>query len=176
MVFGRRFDAEAHGRLGVGHGRAVMKRVVLRRMRRGLAARRATEAPVGTSFLVPLAEVYGNMGQTEDALTVLAEVRATASMDKAELHRLQGELLPTWAFPDASQAETSFLKALDIARSQQAKSWELRAATSLARWWQYQGKRQEAYNLLALVYGWFTEGFDTADLKDARTLLQELGG
>ncbi len=76
--------------------------------------------------------------------------------------------------PDASQAETCFHQALDIARSQQAKSWELRAATSLARLWQSQGKRQDAYDLLAPVYGWFTEGFDTADLKDAKALLEEL--
>ncbi len=71
--------------------------------------------------------------------------------------------------------EACFQTALDIARRQQAKSLELRAATSLARLWQSQGKRQEAYDLLAPVYGWFTEGFDTADLKEARALLDELG-
>ena len=71
-------------------------------------------------------------------------------------------------------AEAYFHQALDIARGQQAKSWELRAATSLARLWQTQGKRQEAYDLLAPVYAWFTEGFDTADLQDAKTLLDEL--
>jgi len=77
--------------------------------------------------------------------------------------------------PDTPQAETCFRQALDVARRQEAKSWELRAATSLAHLWQSQGKRQEAHDLLAPVYGWFTEGFDTADLKDARALLEELG-
>ncbi len=75
---------------------------------------------------------------------------------------------------NTAEAETCFHQALDVARSQQAKSWELRAATSLARLWQSQDKRQEAYDLLAPVYGWFTEGFDTADLQEAKTLLQEL--
>ena len=72
------------------------------------------------------------------------------------------------------EAETCFQQALAVARRQQAKSWELRAATSLARLWQQQGKRQEAYDLLAPVYGWFTEGFDTVDLQEARALLDEL--
>jgi predicted ATPase len=74
-----------------------------------------------------------------------------------------------------AQAETCFQHALDVARRQQAKSWELRAAMSLARLWQQQGKRAEARALLAPVYGWFTEGFDTADLQEAKTLLDELG-
>jgi predicted ATPase len=78
------------------------------------------------------------------------------------------------AVPDAAQAETCFHQALDVARQQQAKSWELRAATSLARLWQSQDKRQEAYDLLAPVYGWFTEGFDTADLQEAKALLEEV--
>jgi predicted ATPase len=73
-------------------------------------------------------------------------------------------------------AETSFQQALAIARRQQAKSWELRAATSLGRLWQQQGKRDEARELLAPIYGWFTEGFDTADLREAKALLEELGG
>ena len=75
-----------------------------------------------------------------------------------------------------AEAETCFHQALSIARCQQAKSWELRAATSLARLWQSQDKRQDAYDLLAPVYGWFTEGFDTADLIDAKALLDELEG
>ncbi len=75
---------------------------------------------------------------------------------------------------DMPQAETCFHQALDIARRQQAKSWELRAAMSLARLWQSQGKRQDAHDLLAPVYNWFTEGFDTADLKEAKTLLDQL--
>jgi predicted ATPase len=92
----------------------------------------------------------------------------------AELSRLKGALLLQQAIPDAAQAEACFQQALDVARQQQAKSWELRAATSLARLWQSQGKRQEAYDVLAPVYHWFTEGFDTADLQEAKTLLDQL--
>ena len=79
------------------------------------------------------------------------------------------------AVPDAAQAEACFQQALAIARRQQAKSWELRAAMSLSRLWQQQGKRAEARELLAPIYGWFTEGFDTADLQEAKALLEELG-
>ena len=79
------------------------------------------------------------------------------------------------AVPDVPQAEARFQQALAIARRQQAKSWELRAATSLACLWQQQGKRAEAYDLLAPIYGWFTDGFDTADLQEARALLEALG-
>src|SRR5207342_2185886 len=93
-----------------------------------------------------------------------------------EAYRLQGELLLRQATPDAAQVEASFREALDIARRQQAKSWELRAAMSLSRLWQQQGKRDEARQLLAPIYGWFTEGFDTADLQEAKALLEELGG
>ena len=93
----------------------------------------------------------------------------------ADLHRLRGELLLTRSVSrDAAEAEASFQKSLDVARRQQAKSWELRTATSLARLWRDQGKASEARDLLAPVYGWFTEGFDTADLKDAKALLDEL--
>ena len=93
---------------------------------------------------------------------------------EAEIHRLKGELLLQQNSDNQAEAETCFHHALEIARNQQAKSFELRAATSLARLWQQQGKRQEAHDLLAPVYGWFTEGFDTADLKDAKALLHEL--
>ena len=92
----------------------------------------------------------------------------------AELYRLKGALLLQQAVPDASEAERWFQQALGLARSQQAKAWELRAAMSLARLWQQQGKCIEARALLAPVYGWFTEGFDTADLQDAKALLEEL--
>ena len=92
----------------------------------------------------------------------------------AEVYWLKGELLLQQAIPDEAQAETCWHQALDIARYQQAKSWELRAAVSLARLWQRQGKRVEAYALLAPVYGWFTEGFDTADLQEAQALLDTL--
>jgi predicted ATPase len=83
---------------------------------------------------------------------------------------VHGELL-LQAIPDEPAAEACFQRALDVARSQQAKSWELRIAISLARLWQRQGKRTDAHQLLAEVYGWFTEGFDTADLREARALL-----
>jgi predicted ATPase len=114
-------------------------------------------------------------------LTALAEALAgtettEARFSAAELSRLQGALLLQQAVPDAAQAEACFQQALAIARQQQAKSWELRAATSLARLWQSQGKRAEAHALLAPIYGWFTEGFDTADLQDAKALLEELAG
>ena len=94
---------------------------------------------------------------------------------EAEIHRLKGELLLQQNSDNQAEAETCFHHALEIARNQQAKSFELRAATSLAHLWQEQGKRQEAHDLLAPVYGWFTEGFDTADLQDAKALLDALG-
>ena len=90
------------------------------------------------------------------------------------MYRLKGELLLQQAILDEAQAETCFNQALDIARHQQAKSLELRAALSLSRLWQRQGKHAEAQQMLAEVYDWFTEGFDTADLQEARALLQEL--
>ena len=93
---------------------------------------------------------------------------------EAELYRLKGALLLKLAVPDVPQGEDCFHKAIDIARQQQAKSLELRAATSLAKLWQSQDKRKEAYDLLASVYGWFTEGFDTVDLQEAKALLNEL--
>ena len=91
-----------------------------------------------------------------------------------ELYRLKGELLLMQQSPDPIEAEACFQQALAIARSQRAKSPELLAAMSLARLWQQQGKWQKAYELLAPVYEWFTEGFDTADLKEAKALLEEL--
>ena len=94
----------------------------------------------------------------------------------AEVYRIKGILLLQQGMSDASQAEPCFHKALSVARHQHAKSWELRAATSLARLWQSQAKRQDAYDLLAPIYGWFTEGFDTADLQEAKGLLEELSG
>jgi predicted ATPase len=93
---------------------------------------------------------------------------------EAELHRLKGQLLLQSAVSDVARAETYFHQALTLARRQQAKSLELRAAMSLARLWQQQGKRQDAHDLLAPVYHWFTEGFDTADLQDAKALLAAL--
>ena len=95
---------------------------------------------------------------------------------EAELYRLKGTLLLARSAEQHAEAETCFQQALTVARHQQAKSWELRAAMSLSRLWQQQGKWQEAYDLLAPIYGWFTEGFDTPDLQDARALLEELAG
>jgi predicted ATPase len=94
---------------------------------------------------------------------------------EAELYRLKGELLLVRSAENHGKAEACFQQALTVARRQQAKAWELRAATSLSRLWQHQGKRQEAYDLLVPVYGWFTEGFDTADLQEAKALLEALG-
>jgi predicted ATPase len=145
----------------------------------GLAAFRAAGAEISRSRdLGLLAEAYGEMGQTEEGLTVLAE--ALAVVDKtgeryweAELHRLKGELLLRRASP-TEEAEACFRQALAVAQHQQAKSLELRAAMSLARLWQHQGKRAAAHALLVPIYGWFTEGFDTPDLQEAKALLEEL--
>jgi predicted ATPase len=127
-----------------------------------------------------LADVHGYVGQIEEGLHMLAEALAEGRRHgiryyEAELYRLNGELLlRQQAVPNVHQAEACFRQALDIARHQQAKSLELRAATSLVRLWQYQGKRHEARQLLAEIYEWFTEGFDTADLQEAKALLTEL--
>jgi predicted ATPase len=93
---------------------------------------------------------------------------------EADLHRIAGEVALKSPEPDAAKAEAYFERALAVARQQQAKSLELRAAMSMARLWRDQGKRQQARELLAPVYGWFTEGFDTLDLKEAKALLEEL--
>jgi predicted ATPase len=95
---------------------------------------------------------------------------------EAEVCRLQGVLLLRQPETPQAEAEARFQRALDVAHRQQAKSLELRAAMSLGRLWQQQGKRDEAHDLLAPIYGWFTEGFDTADLQEAKALLEELGG
>ena len=93
---------------------------------------------------------------------------------EAEVHRMAGEIALMSPEPDAAKAEAYFERALAVARQQEAKSWELRASMSMARLWRDQGKRDEARDLLAPVYGWFTEGFDTLDLKEAKALLDEL--
>jgi TOMM system kinase/cyclase fusion protein len=151
-------------------------------LRQALAAWRAMGAGLAVShWLVLLAEAYRQAGQAEEGLRLLDE--ALAHVDHtgerhyaAEVHWLKGELLLRQAIPDEAQAEISLHQALAVAHHQQAKSWELRAAMSLARLWQSQGKRQEAYDLLAPVYNWFTEGFDTTDLQEAKALLDELEG
>ena len=153
----------------------------LAQMRRGLAALRATGAALRLPYyLALLAEACGQTGQAAEGLTLLAEALAQAhktgeSWTEAELHRLKGELLLMDCLPTTTRRlKDVFHQALAIARRQQAKSWELRAAMSLSRLWQQQGKRAEAYELLAPIYGWFTEGFDTADLQEAKALLEEL--
>ena len=149
-------------------------------MHQGLAAIRAMGLTHALSvWSAPLAEAYGRIGQAEEGLRLLPE--ALAHMDhtgvrvyEAEVYRLKGELLLEQSSSNQTEVETCFHQAMTIAQKQSAKSWELRTATSLARLWQQQGKRQEAHDLLAPVYEWFTEGFDTADLKDAKALLDEL--
>jgi predicted ATPase len=149
-------------------------------MCQGLEATRAIGAQVGRSgFLALLAAAYGAVAQPEKGLEVLAEALSVVNNKgeryyEAEIHRLTGELLLAGCADQQAASEASFHQALVVARAQQAKSWELRAAISLSRLWQQQGKRAEAHALLAPVYGWFTEGFDTADLKDAKALLDEL--
>jgi predicted ATPase len=150
-------------------------------MHQGLAAFQATGAELLQSRnRLRLAETYGNVRQSEEGLVYLSEALVIVEKRgdrwyEAELHRLKGALLLQQSLDNAAEAESSFQKTLNVARHQQAKSLELRAATSLSRLWQQQGKRQEAHDLLSHVYGWFTEGFDTADLKEAKALIEEVG-
>jgi predicted ATPase len=149
-------------------------------MHHGLTAWRAMGIEVGLPYwLTMLAEAYGSTGQVEAGRRVLAEALALIDTTEerwweAELHRLKGELLLALSMDNAAEAEACFHQALDVARRQQAKSLELRAAMSLSWLWQQQDKRDEARALLAPVYGWFTEGFDTADLQEAKALLTSL--
>jgi predicted ATPase len=131
-------------------------------------------------FLALVSEASGQAGQPEAGLTVLAEALTLVATTEegwweAELYRLQGALLLQLPSPDTCQAEDCFRQALDVARRQQAKALELRAALSLGRLWQQQEKRAAARQLLAESYCWFTEGFDTPDLQEAQALLEELG-
>ncbi len=130
-------------------------------------------------FLALLAEAYGHTDQAEEGLSVLAEsldlVQKTGERTwEAEVHRLKGELLLVQSAKNTAEAETCFSRAMEVARRQRAKSPEVRAATSLARLWWEQGKTDEARELLAPVYGWFTEGFETSDLMEAKALLDKL--
>jgi predicted ATPase len=168
-------------------------------MRQGLAAVLATGVEVRLPYnLALLAEAYERVGQVEEGLAVLAEALAMVrkigqDVSEAELYRLKGQLtlqqqckvqsaeckVPSTQHLTPSthaeaEAEACFLKAIEIAQKQQAKSLELRAAMSLSRLWQQQGKKQEARQMLAEIYGWFTEGFDISDLKEAKALLEEL--
>jgi predicted ATPase len=147
-------------------------------LREGMAAlqsrRYLCDLPTRLYFL---AEATAKSGHPEEGLSTIAEALVLVEETgercyEAELNRLRAEILQVQG--DEAGAEASLLKAIEVARRQQARSWELRAATSLARLWQKQGRRREARKLLAPIYGWFTEGFDTRDLKDARALLDEL--
>ena len=146
----------------------------------GLNALRQTKqtlfVPTYSSWL---ARTYAKLGQFDDAWRCIDEAMRAAETTKekwyeAEIHRSAGEIAMLSPERHAAKAEAYFERALAVAREQQAKSWELRAAMSIARLWRDQGKREEARDLLASVHGWFTEGFDTADLKEATALLDEL--
>jgi predicted ATPase len=165
-----------------GQGQAGIAQI-----RQGLATE--TES-FRTCHMTLLAEAYDAVGEPDAGLRVLDE--AVAQVEKteerfweAEIYRLKGELLLevegaglsrglTDGMPDAESPEGCFLTAIEIARRQEGKSLELRATVSLARLWQQQGKTDEARRMLADIYGWFTEGFDTIDLEQAQALLQEL--
>ena len=134
-------------------------------------------------FLASLAKAYGKRGQTEEGLRVAAEaLEIVHKMEQwlyaAELYRLKGELTLQSGVqsPESrvKEAEECFQRAIKIARRQSAKSWELRAVISLARLWQQQDKQENARTILTEIYGWFTEGFDTMDLREAKRLLEEL--
>jgi predicted ATPase len=150
------------------------------RIRDGLAADEATSARLQVPlYSVLLADALALAGKIEEGLATLDDALATAAVSgvrgwDAEIHRLRGELTARLPHPDPAKAEQSFRTAVAIAREQGTRGYELRAAVSLARLWREQGRREEARDLLAPVYGWFTEGFDTADLKEAKALLDEL--
>jgi predicted ATPase len=145
-----------------------------------IAAWRSTGATLWMPlFLSYLSLAHAKLGQFDDAWRFIGEAMTAIETTKekwceAEVHRIAGEVGRMSGEPDAAKAEAYFERALAVARAQQAKSWELRAAMSMARLWRDQGKRDQAGNLLASVYGWFTEGFDTLDLKEAKALLDEL--
>jgi predicted ATPase len=172
----------AHGTIMHGWALAAQGRRAegMTQMHQGMTVLRT----IGVGVLLPrdhtlLAEAYGESGQAEEGLRLLAEALATTHQQgshlwEPELYRVKGELLLRQLVPDAQEAESCFRQALTVARRQEAKSLELRAAMSLSRLWQQQGRRDEARELLAPIYGWFTEGFDTADLRDAKALLEEL--
>jgi predicted ATPase len=178
--------AQRYAEPGAGRGQ---REEGMAQMQQGLAAWQATGAKVFQPYgLTLLADAFAQLGQPEAGLALLVEALAVTSDTEerrweAELHRLKGELLlqsggrgpqSGVSTPHAAEAEACFRQALDTARRQQAKSWELRAAMSLSRLWQHQGQRAAAHQLLAEVYHWFTEGFETADLQEAKALLEEL--
>jgi predicted ATPase len=150
----------------------------IEQMVRGLDEYEATSGKTyRPQLLLELGKAYGKAGQVEQGLSVIADAQADIQETseryyEAESHRVKGELLLMQE--DDTEAEACFYKAIEVAQKQEAKSWELRAAMSMARLWEKQGKKEEGHKLLADVYNWFTEGFDTADMKDAKALLEEL--
>jgi predicted ATPase len=152
----------------------------LRQLQQGISTLRTSgTGSVLSNVLVLLADAYQRLERVDEGLQILDEALSQAHQTgaccyEAEIHRLKGELLLQQSPDNYIEAEICFQQAIDTAQHQSAKLWELRAATSLARLWQQQGKRKEAYDLLAPVYEWFTEGFDTVELQDARALLDEL--
>jgi predicted ATPase len=172
----------ARGRIlqGWAAARGGEAATALARIRDGLAAAAAAGTRLFTPlFLALLAEALALSGKIEEGLAVLDDALAQAVVSgetswSAEIHRLRGELTGRLPYPDPAKAEDSFRTALAIAREQGTRGYELRAATSLARLWREQGRRGEARELLAPLYSWFTEGLDTADLKEAKALLDEL--
>jgi predicted ATPase len=145
-----------------------------------ITALRSTGATLWTPFhLSYLARAYAELNQFDDAWRYIGEARTAVETTQerwfeAEVHRMAGEIARKSPGADGARAEAYFERALAVARQQQAKSWELRAAMSMAQLWRDQGKRNEARDLLTPVYSWFTEGFDTRDLKESKALLDEL--
>ena len=166
-----------HGlaRVNAGEGADALTEVA-----KGLALAAGTGSRGGApGIFASLADGQRAAGQYADALGVVESGLTVATETgqhawDAALYYLKGELLLATDAANSAEGEALFHRALDIARAQEAKSFELRAATSLARLWQRQGKRAEAHTLLAPVYAWFTEGFDTGDLVEAKALLEEL--
>ena len=146
-----------------------------------MTALRSTGATLYEPWLLSnLARAHVDLGELEGAWRCIDEAMTAMQTSKerwceAEVHRTAGEIALKSPQPDAAKAQAYFERALAVARQQQEKSWELRAAMSMARLWRDRGKRDEARDLLAPVYGWFTEGFDTLDLKEAKGLLDTLG-
>jgi len=146
----------------------------------GITAWRSTGTTLWMPLYLPfLARAYAELGQFDDAWRSIGEAITAVETTKettseADIHCIAGEIVLMSPDPDAAKAQAYFERALEVARQQQAKSWELRAVMSMARLWRDQGKPQQARELLAPVYGWFTEGFDTRDLKEAKALLDEL--
>ena len=167
----------ARGRLFALTGKASD---AVRAITSGITSLRSTGATLYEPWhLWHLAMAYAELGQLDDARRCIDDAmdkveRSKEKWCEAEVHRIAGEIALKSLAPDTEKAEKHFDRALAVARQQQAKSWELRAAMSMARLWRDQGKLQQARELLAPVYGWFTEGFDTLDLKDAKALLDEL--